>query len=1204
MATTSGHSVLATEDRDTDGLLAGSFLALEDTPSHPAGAAVTPAIAGGHLIGDGGNNTLHGGVGDDVIDGLGGDDTLTGGGGNDILHGGNGNDLLNGGDGNDSLDGAAGDDNLIGGAGHDVLTGGGGNDVLNGGAGDDNLSGGKGNDSLFGNAGNDTLDGGAGNDHMEGGAGNDVYIVGSHADIVVEQAGQGIDEIRASIGLTNAVDNVENYIFTGNAAVHFTGNALNNVITGTAQDDKLSGMDGNDTLDGGTGNDQMTGGAGNDVYHVDSLDDQVIEAANGGHDGIITTVELSNAVANVEDYTFVGTDFVTFTGNELNNHIVIGNETEDEVAGGAGSDTIIGGSGLDTFDGGTGNDVLDGGSNDDVLTGGDGKDKLFGGDGFDFLSGGAGDDRLDGGAGDDSLSGNDGNDVLIGGGGANNLDGGAGDDLLVISNSGADTFQVLGGTGTDTLQTGKGEYELDLSLYTGTTIQDIERIDLSQSSLAVLKLTPDAVHDISSTTDQLVVDGNKGSVVLLDPGFTASGTQVVGGETYDVYKDSLGDSLLLDQAIKVNPAAPLSDLKLSDLDGSNGFQLNGNSNNEATGYRVASAGDVNGDGFSDFIVGTGLSSSSPYEAGYGTTAYVVFGGPNTPVNPVDLSALDGSNGFALINPPADVFFSSISSGDFNADGHPDILISTNGHSYVVFGEEGTTGAAVDLSHVLDGKDGFQLEFGDSTLYGKSNSLGDVNGDGFDDIAVSDPQSNTTLVLFGHAGGFAPDISPSDVKGESGFQVLGYGSSGYAVSAAGDLNGDGIDDLLIGAPDASSNGAAYVVFGHSGNEPWITNVGQLDGENGFQVSGGPTGNEGMQVVSGGDLNGDGYVDLVIGSDFNDTEYVVFGHAGGFPSVLDLSALDGSNGLAVTNVGVGGGNVSFAGDVNGDGYADLIVGSPFNGDTQQGEAYVIYGSAGGFGASIDVTTLDGYNGFKIDGAAPYGQAGFNVSSAGDVNGDGFDDLLIGAPYADANGVHGAGSAYIVYGGDFRSQADFIGDTSGDTHAGTSAAEIMVGGQGDDTLFSGGGADTIRTGAGDDLIFADDRSFHEVDGGGGTDTLVFNFAGAIDLGNIDGDAMTSDRGKISGVEVLSFDNGLSNTVTLHLADVLDMQVGDTNVGGVAGLNNVLKIDGNAGDTLALSASDHWGAADTATLAGYALYTAGAVKIAVETDIAVSTH
>jgi hypothetical protein len=248
-------------------------------------------------------------------------------------------------------------------------------------------------------------------------------------------------------------------------------------------------------------------------------------------------------------------------------------------------------------------------------------------------------------------------------------------------------------------------------------------------------------------------------------------------------------------------------------------------------------------------------------------------------------------------------------------------------------------------------------------------------------------------------------------------------------------------------------------------------------------------------------------------------------------------------------------------------------------------------------IDLFDPDGITGFRLDGAAYNDVTGFSVSTAGDVNGDGFADLLIGAPWS-----AGGGKGYVVYGGDFTGEVTHLGTSSANSLTGTAAAETFVGEQGDDTLTGGGGADSFSGGAGKDEIQVGDRTFHRVDGGSGTDVLHLDFAGAIDFGNLDGNAATSDRGKISGIEVIDVDNGQNNAMTLHLADALDLDVQNTNVGGKATLDNVLTIEGNAGDTLHLIASDGWGAANTATLAGYAIYTVQHVQVAVDTQIAVT--
>jgi Ca2+-binding RTX toxin-like protein len=147
--------------------------------------------------------------------------------------------------------------------------------------------------------------------------------------------------------------------------------------------------------------------------------------------------------------------------------------------------------------------------------------------------------------------------------------------------------------------------------------------------------------------------------------------------------------------------------------------------------------------------------------------------------------------------------------------------------------------------------------------------------------------------------------------------------------------------------------------------------------------------------------------------------VFGSNSGFGAGLDLSTLNGSNGFAINGIAAddfSGRSVSSAGDVNGDGFDDLIIGASSanpNGINAAGQSYVVFGSNSGFGAGLNLSEINGSNGFAINGIAAYDQSGFSVSSAGDVNGDGFDDLIIGAFGASPNGIRSAGQSYVVFG-----------------------------------------------------------------------------------------------------------------------------------------------------------------------------------------------
>ncbi|MFI5172727.1 MAG: FG-GAP-like repeat-containing protein, partial [Chitinophagales bacterium] len=422
--------------------------------------------------------------------------------------------------------------------------------------------------------------------------------------------------------------------------------------------------------------------------------------------------------------------------------------------------------------------------------------------------------------------------------------------------------------------------------------------------------------------------------------------------------------------------------------------LQSNQANAKLGGSVASAGDVNGDGYDDIIVGASTYTNGQTEEG----VTFIYHGSATGINITPAIMLQANQAFAHFGNAVD------GAGDVNNDGYDDVVVGAynlhNGQT-----DEGRVYIFLGSASGIIGTPAATMESNQAFAYFGSDvsRAGDVNNDGYDDIIIGaygydngTSDEGRAYVFHGSATGIIPVAA---VTMESDFFNAEFGRS---VNSAGDVNGDGYDDVIVGSPYQDINqyreGLAFIYHGSaSGINPVPAKTLQSNKDEA---------SFGFSVSTANDVNGDGFDDVIVGSyshgtevNYNGRAYIYHGSASGINGNPVATCI---NTQTDEHLGY---SVSTAGDINNDGYSDILVSSVYfsAGETNEGRVAIYEGSATGIN-TIPVLTLEGNQ------AETY--FGTSVNTAGDVNNDGFDDIIIGANYFDS-GETNEGAAFVYHG-----------------------------------------------------------------------------------------------------------------------------------------------------------------------------------------------
>jgi Ca2+-binding RTX toxin-like protein len=960
----------------------------------------------------------------------------------------------------------------------------------------------SGNNKIDGNAGNNTLDGALGADTLSGAAGDDLYLVDDAADVVVEQSGEGVDEVRSSVSMA-LTENIENLLLTGDASISGTGNNLNNLMIGNAAAN---------TLEGGAGIDTMAGAKGDDLYIVTDVDDVVVEAANNGRDEVRSSVSYV-LTENVENLVLLG-NASRAIGNALHNSIN-GNADDNFIDGAGGNDSMAGGAGDDVY-------IIE--SVDDRVTeaADQGIDEVRASISYTLVGHverlvltGAANLSGFGNALGNAITGNSGKNTLDGGIGADTLSGGLGDDLYLIDN--VDDAIV---------ETHDAGFDQVIASVSYALAENVDNLLLAGS----------AHSGTGNALDNVIIGNGVDNVLMgLDGNDTLKGEggndSFIGGAGDDIYfVDSESDVIIESDAagrdriysrVSYNLIDNVEEIVLDNRAGA--AVVSGNIEDNYIAGNV-SANSLFGGSGNDTLIGGGASSSGDtLDGGFGKDVLSVSGGNNFLTGGY---AADRFNFSGIANTINTVFdfeigdslqiadlteITSFSAGTSANLGRGKVSYRVSEKGTEVFIGISANGD-VGVIRLMNFFDAPSLRILDNKIGVNVNqAFNDFIGTDGNDVLRGDSENDRLYGSFGddslHGGGGNDRLYGS------------YGNDRISGDAGNDqLEGEQEDDTLIGGDgdDLMTGGTGSdLLLGGAGNDT-------LEGSGGADTMDGGDGNDVYFVDNPSDVISDS------GSiTDNDVVYLLFSQSNRYKlgSGIDSAQISDSASLAVLE-GNDGNNL-----LGGNASANELIGGAGNDSLNGGNGMdTLYGGSGN-----DVVS---------------GEAGNDLLIGGDGAGD---DTYLGGEGVDTIKYTSALSGITV---DLSRQFNQVYSTDAGNAAGIGIDQLfgienVIAGDYADSLFGNAMSNVFTGGSGNDTI----------NGGGGIDTAVYlgrstDYIITSASGRVTVQAMVGSDGTdvLTNIESLVFSD---KSVVLKSKSVNTAPTGGVVITGGATENSSLTVD-----------------------------------------------